>query len=72
MAKKKKHKMKRHRGRDRHHLVNRVNGGNRHPSNLLLINIERHHAWHKLFRNLNLDQVIELLIRTRAAKNAQK
>ncbi len=70
-GKKKKHKMKRFRGRDRHHLVNKVNGGTNAPSNLLLIDIDRHHAWHELFRNLSLEEVIILLQRTKSLKDRQ-
>ena len=69
---KKKHKTKRFRDRNRHHLVNKMNGGTNHPSNLLLIKIERHKCWHGLFRNLNLDEAIKLLIRLKKAKDNQR
>lgn len=58
-------------GRNRHHLIPKSRGGNTRPGNLLLIDIEKHQCWHKLFRNLNLNEVIELLLRTRRFKQGQ-
>lgn len=55
-------------GRNRHHILNRCRGGGDEPQNLLLINIERHEAWYKLFRNLTLEEAIKLLLRVRKAK----
>jgi len=57
---------------NRHHLKNKCRGGQSVESNLLWIDIERHKAWHILFRNLNLDEVIDLLIRVRRLKDYQK
>ena len=48
-----------------HHLTPRSRGGKSVPSNLLLIDIERHYFWHKLFGNRTLDEVISLLERLR-------
>ena len=55
-------------GRNRHHIINRCRGGADLPNNQLLIKIERHEAWHKLFKNLDLDEVIKLLLRVRRMK----
>lgn len=56
---------------NRHHLVNKCKGGSSSKRNLLIIDIFRHRAWHELFQNLNLDEVIELLIRVKRAKENQ-
>lgn len=61
-------KRKRKHHTNRHHLVNRCMGGNSSKNNILIIDIDRHHAWHELFRNLDLDQVIDLLLRVKRAK----
>ena len=71
-GKKKKHKMKRFRNRNRHHLQAKSLGGSMHPSNLLLIKIERHRAWHDLFGLLNLEEVIALLQRVQRCKARQR
>lgn len=57
--------------RNRHHLLNKVNGGESTKQNLLWIKIERHRSWHFLFDNLNLEEVIQLLIRVKRAKENQ-
>lgn len=69
---KKRHGRKHYRGRNYHHLKNKCRGGSNATSNLLLIDIERHRAWHTLFRNLDLGQAIDLLIRLEKAKKGQK
>lgn len=40
-------------------------------SNLLVLDIERHNAWHKIFKNMSFLEVIYLLIRTLKAKKHQ-
>jgi len=57
---------------NRHHLTPRSRGGSSLESNLLWIDIERHRAWHAVFGNMTLDEVISLLKRVRRAKEAQK
>jgi hypothetical protein len=47
----------------RHHLVNRCNGGKTRPDNILNLWRPRHEAWHTLFNNMDLDQIINCLIR---------
>lgn len=59
-------------GQNRHHLTPRSRGGQSIESNLLWIDIERHNAWHAIFGNKTLDEVIELLIRLRDSKSKQK
>ena len=55
----------RYRHRNKHHLIPKSRGGTDDPSNLLLINIEKHICWHKIFGNRTLDEVIEILQRVR-------
>ena len=60
------------RKRNRHHLRPRSRGGDSHPSNLLLIQVERHETWHRLFGNRTLSEVIQLLKRVERAKTHQR
>jgi hypothetical protein len=57
--------------RNRHHLRPRSRGGKKHKANMLLIDIERHKAWHTLFGNHTLDEVLGLLLRVKRAKEKQ-
>ena len=69
---KKKHKMKRFANRNRHHLQAKSLGGSNHPSNLLLIDIDKHREWHRIFGLLNLEEVIALLQRLQRCKAKQR
>lgn len=56
---------------NRHHIVNESRGGKANGTNLLIMDTMRHEAWHLLFKNLDFQEVIELLKRTlRAKKNS--
>lgn len=55
----------------KHHLINKSRGGGNQPWNILMLEIEKHQAWHKLFGNLNLDEAIDLLQRIKRAKAQQ-
>lgn len=59
-------------GRNYHHMTPRSRGGKTTQDNMLLIDIERHVYWHKVFRNLTLEEVIRLLVRLREAKRRLK
>ena len=59
-------------GRNHHHLKNKCFGGVARPFNLLLIDIEKHRCWHTLFKNKDLSEVIELLLRVRRFKQGQR
>jgi hypothetical protein len=59
-------------GRNRHHLVPKHRGGTREPTNMLLIHIERHEHWHKVFGTRTLDEVIALLTRLKRMKRRRK
>ena len=66
-------KFKYRKNRNHHHLnpISRTKKGDNSRNNLLLIDIERHIYFHKIFGNRTLDEVINLLCRVRRAKMAQ-
>ena len=68
----KKQNKGKHPGRDKHHLTAKAFNGPTIKSNLLLIDIEKHRCWHRLFGLRNLRQVIELLERVERMKGKQK
>ena len=55
-------------GRNFHHLINKINGGENSKDNLLLLKVKRHFYWHRLFGSKSLEEVIELLFRVHRAK----
>ncbi len=59
-------------GRNRHHLRPRCRGGCDRVQNMLLIHVERHVYWHKIFGNMTLNEAIYALQRLRRAKRKQK
>ena len=66
----------RHKKRNRHHIRAKARARGKmwrdHRSNLLLIDVERHEAWHTLFGLLDINEAIELLTRVQRAKKAQR
>lgn len=58
--------------RDEHHLKPRERGGQSTPSNLLLLDAYRHDAWHLLFGNKTLDEIILLLQEVKYKKQSQR
>jgi len=65
-------KGKHRKGRNCHHfLYPKSRGGDNSLSNLLLIDIEKHEAWHRLFKNATADEVLSLLERVVRAKKHQ-
>jgi len=54
--------------RCRHHLTPKSRGGDHSPENLLLLKIDRHFYWHKLFGRRTLEEVIQLLLRVHRVK----
>ena len=58
-----------HRGRNKHHLTPKKRGGDNEPENILLIGAFKHQAWHILFGQKTLEEVIRLLQRVHRAKN---
>ncbi len=67
-----KRRRRHYRGRNRHHLVPRSKGGRNHVSNLLLMHIDRHEAWHRLFKLMTVEEVIKLLQRCLSMKKIQR
>jgi 5-methylcytosine-specific restriction endonuclease McrA len=62
---------KHHKGRNYHHLIPRSRGGENSSDNLLLIEIEKHEAWHKIFGTKTAEEALRLLERVVQAKKAQ-
>jgi len=58
--------------KNRHHLKPKSRGGDKRPSNMLLIKVKRHDAWHALWGNRTLEEVIALLIRLKSLKESQR
>lgn len=59
-------------GRNLHHILPKSRGGLATRNNLLLIDIEKHEAWHKLFGLHTIQEVVEILERIDRAKRHQK
>jgi len=57
---------------NKHHLKPGSRGGQTIDSNLIKMDISRHNAWHLLFQNLTLDEIIALLNRLKKIKKKQK
>jgi len=55
-----------------HHIKAKSAGGSTIESNLLTLDISRHNAYHLLFGNMDLNQVILLLQRLQQIKKYQK
>lgn len=62
--------LKRH--RCKHHIVNRVNGGESYEHNLLTLWREKEETFHLLFGNRSLMQAAKLLLRVHRAKRRQR
>jgi len=49
--------------KNRHHIINKCRGGDANKENILMMDINRHNAWHFLFKNGSFLDVVKLLIR---------
>lgn len=58
--------------KNRHHLKPKSRGGQKVDSNMLLIDMEKHNAWHVLWGNRTLEEVIAVLQRLKHYKDQQK
>jgi len=56
----------------KHHIVNKCNGGQTTPENILLLFEEKHRAWHSIFGNADLNEAIAILQRVKQMKNHQQ
>lgn len=73
MRKQNRHrKIDKRKSMNRHHLLNKCKGGKNQDWNIVLIDIEKHRYWHKIFKNLSLEEVIELLKRLKRLKDFQR
>lgn len=60
-------------GRNYHHfLLAKCRGGKDTIQNLLLMRVERHEAWHKLFGTMTAEQAVALLQRAIQMKKHQR
>lgn len=57
---------------NRHHLTPKQRGGQSIESNLLRMDISRHNAWHLIFNNLTLLEIISLLKRLYETKERKR
>lgn len=57
---------------DDHHLRPSSRGGSDKAHNLILLDAYRHDAWHLLFKNLTLDEIILLLQKLQHIKESQR
>ena len=48
--------------RTKHHLVPRSKGGGDDPGNIMMMDEKLHHAWHVLFGNQTIGQIIRMLL----------
>lgn len=58
-------------GMNRHHWLNKCQGGEWTVDNISYLHVERHDWWHRVFGNLSLDEAIAVLTRLRQIKSAQ-
>lgn len=65
--------LKHYPNRNRHHfLLAKCRGGDNSKQNLLLMDIERHRAWHDLFGLMTADEAVALLQRAIQMKKHQR
>lgn len=55
-----------------HHLRPSSRGGDSREPNIIQLDAYRHSAWHLLFSNLTIDEVIMLLKRLKQIKESQR
>jgi hypothetical protein len=68
-----KKKQKRYlKGRNHHHMTPVSRSGPAIPSNLLLIDIEKHNLLHKIFGNRTWEEIIAVMVRVSEMKKRHK
>lgn len=70
MRKGKRREWKRSGRLNRHHIKNKCKGGGNEPENIILLDTERHKAFHFLFGNMSFVEAAMLLLRVDALKKA--
>lgn len=59
-------------GRNRHHLIPRSRGGTNSDRNMLLIDIEKHELWHRLWGTRTIEEILALLSRMARMKKRRQ
>jgi hypothetical protein len=54
----------------KHHILPRSRGGVLNPGNILFLKREKHDVWHKLFKDMTIEEAISLLQRTQRMKES--
>lgn len=57
---------------NKHHIVNRCKNGQNTPENIIILDTERHKAFHFLFGNMNFLEAAQLLIKAYNIKTGGK
>jgi len=55
---------------NKHHIKNKCRGGGNEPENIILLDTERHKAFHFLFGNMSFAEAAQLLLRVNTLKRA--
>ncbi len=58
--------------RNRHHIRAKARGGTKSPENMILLDENRHAAYHLLFRNRTFEEAAHVLLRASQMKRRQK
>jgi hypothetical protein len=58
-------------GLSRHHLVPKSRGGKK-KHGILIMSPDKHHAWHALFGNMTIGEVIETLVEINKKRRDEK
>ena len=62
------HRWQRSHRKNKHHIKNKCRGGQDDPQNIILLDTERHKAYHFLFGNLDFLEAASLLKRAQSLK----
>lgn len=69
MARHKNKQWKRSGRKNRHHIKNKCRGGTNDPKNIILLDTEKHKAFHFLFGNMDFLQAAALLQKAHSIKS---
>ena len=53
----------RQQNQNRHHLLNKCRGGDFSPQNIIMLKVDKHNEWHRIFRNSDPEDIIRVLLR---------
>jgi hypothetical protein len=54
--------------RNKHHLTPKSRRGDNEQRNIILLHVAKHEAWHTIFGNRTLEEIITLLVRVHRMK----